>query len=53
MLVYAAVERLLHIEEVEIDGLVMLGTSFLGILFNGVNLAILKFCFNGSPPVEE
>jgi zinc transporter 2 len=51
VLLYEAVERILHIESVSIDGLIMLVTSLIGILFNVINLLILNCCCNG--PKQE
>jgi len=51
VLLYEAVERMLHIESVSIDGLIMLVTSLIGILFNVINLLILNCCCNG--PKQE
>lgn len=51
VLIYEAIERIIHIEDVKIDGLIMLITSLVGILFNVINLLILRYCCNG--PKEE
>jgi Co/Zn/Cd efflux system component len=51
VLLYEAVERIMHIESVSIDGLIMLITSLIGILFNVINLIILNCCCNG--PKQE
>ncbi len=51
VLIYEAIERIIHIEDVKIDGTIMLITSLIGILFNVINLLILKYCCNG--PKEE
>jgi zinc transporter 2 len=47
VLIYEAVQRIIHIDSVEIDGGIMLITSLVGISFNIINLIILNYCCNG------
>lgn len=53
VLIYEAIRRIIHIDEIQIDGGIMLITSVIGILFNVVNLTILNCCCNGSKEERE
>ena len=46
VLIYESIERIIHIDQVKIDGKIMLITACIGLFFNLVNLVVLKFCFN-------
>lgn len=51
-LLWEAVDRLMNIDKVEIDGPIMLYTALFGFGCNITNLVILNFCCNQRPPAE-
>lgn len=53
VLIYESIERIIHIDDVKIDGKIMLITACIGLFFNLVNLAVLKWCCNSAGEEEE
>ena len=50
VLIYAAIVRIINIENVEIDGKVMLITACIGLFFNLINMFVLEYAFNAEAP---
>lgn len=53
LLIYESVERIIHIDDVKIDGKIMLLTSGIGLFFKLVNLFVLEHMFNSGERPER
>lgn len=50
---YEAILRIINIENVQIDGTVMLITACIGLFFNLVNMFVLEYAFNTKKSQEN
>lgn len=46
LLIYEAVWRIIHIDQIEIDGKLMLITACIGLFFNMINMFVIECLFN-------